>query len=185
MQRHPNLLNRKSTALVIIDIQERIVQVMNQRDSVINNTVKLIQGFKILKNSIFYTEQYPKGLGRTDPSILQHLVHIEPFEKITFSVCCNTDLLGKIKKTGIKQIILAGMETHVCVLQSALDFKQAGYQVYVPADCVCSRKELDYNTALNRMIQQGVTVTSTEMILFELLQQAGTEEFKSISKIVK
>ena len=93
--------------------------------------------------------------------------------------------LQKIKNTGMKQLVLAGMETHVCVLQSALDFIQAGFQVYVAADCVCSRKEFDNETALKRLMQKGVTITSAEMVLFELMQEAGTDKFKSISQIIK
>ncbi len=185
MKRHPNLLDRNKTALIVIDIQDRIAQVMKTRDAVVENTVKLIKGFKILKAPVFYTEQYPKGLGRTDSTILQHLDFIEPYVKVGFSVCRNEDFLQKVKNTGVKQLVLAGMETHVCVLQSALDFIQQGFQVYVAADCVCSRKEFDYETAIKRMVQKGVTITSTEMVLFELMQEAGSEKFKSISQIVK
>lgn len=185
MNRHPNLLNRNKTALIIIDIQERLARVMNKRETVVGNTVKLIRGFKILNAPVFYTEQYPKGLGGTDPAILQHLDFIEPFVKAGFSVCSSEEFLQKINMTGVNQLVLAGMETHVCVLQSALDFLQAGFQVYVAADCVCSRKEFDYATALKRLTQKGVTITSTETVLFELMQEAGSDKFKSISQIIK
>ena len=185
MPRHPNILNRYKCVLLVIDVQEKFVPVIEEFKSIEKNIIKLIKGFQLLGVPIRYTEQYPKGLGRTVESIRKHLKDLEPVEKMYFSTCCEGDIMRPLKREGIKQVVLAGIETHVCVLQSALDFLEQGFQVYVVRDASTSRRELDRDTAIMRMIQEGVTVTTTESVLFELVEVSGTEEFKKISALVK
>ena len=185
MSRHPNLLDRSKSALVIIDIQERIARVMPQRETVLLNVAKLIHGCQILNVPVFYTEQYPQGLGRTEAELLQLLPAMDALEKRRFSVLDETGLREAFRTKGVQQILLCGMETHVCVLQSALDFTQADFQVHVIIDAVCSRKLLDYEMALERLHRLGVTLSSTEAALFELTETSASEEFKQISRLIK
>ena len=185
MTRHPHLLDRNNSALVIVDIQEKLSTIMKDRDVLLENVSKLIKGCRILNVPVFYTEQYPKGLGRTEKVLVDLLADLKPVEKIRFSVCNEIALMRPIKEKSVQQIILAGIETHVCILQSALDFLHQGYQVHIPADAAFSRKEADRQTALNRLAREGVIITSTEAALFELMAVAGSEEFKQISKLVK
>lgn len=183
--RNPIILNKKTTALLIIDIQERILGVMHNPKRVVKNTIKLIEGFRILNLPIFVTEQYPKGLGETEKSIKEALKDFEAIQKLSFSCSGAGDLFEQIKEKGIKQIVVAGIESHVCVQQTVLDLLINGFQVNLASDAVSSRNKIDYKTAIRRMSKHGVEVTTTEAILFELLEVCGTEEFKKISKIVK
>jgi len=183
--RHSTILRREETALLIIDIQEKIFKVMLNSESLITNAIKLIQGFNILNLPIYITEQYPKGLGETESRIKSALNNITPIQKMSFSCAGAGDLFDILKQLNIKQVVLAGIESHVCVQQTALDLLENGFQVNLAADACSSRKEIDYNIALDRMRSSGVIVTTTEAILFELLNVCGTDEFKSISKIVK
>lgn len=183
--RHSTILQRGKTALLIIDIQERIFSVMLNPEIMIQNTIKLIEGFKILESPIFLTEQYPKGLGETESRIKESLKDIVPIQKLSFSCSGAGELFETLKYRNIKQVVVAGIEAHVCVQQTALDLLANGFQVSLAADACSSRKETDYNIALERMRTTGVIVTTTEAILFELLNVCGTEEFKKISKILK
>jgi nicotinamidase-related amidase len=183
--RHPTILRREQTALLIIDIQEKIFRVMLNPESLIQNTIKLIEGFKVLGSAIFITEQYPKGLGETESRIKNALQGVIPFEKMSFSCSGAENLFETLKYKNIKQIVVVGIESHVCVQQTSLDLLANEFQVSLAADACSSRKETDYNIALERMLSAGVIVTTTEAILFELLNVCGTDEFKQISKIVK
>ena len=183
--RHSTILRREETALLIIDIQEKIFRVMLNSELIIQNTIKLIDGFKILGSKIFITEQYPKGLGETEARIKDALQGIHPIQKMSFSCSGAGELFNTLREKKIKQVVLAGIESHVCVQQTALDLIANGFQVSLSADACSSRKVMDYDIALSRMRHAGVIVTTTESILFELLNVCGTEEFKQISKIVK
>ena len=185
MTRNNTILNRKTTALLIIDIQERINAVMKFRERVVKNTVKIINGFKILNVPVFITEQYRKGLGPTDRLILNALGNPEIVEKLNFSCCAEESLMGQLRKKNIKQIVVCGIETHVCLLQTCLDMLANGFQVHLVIDAISSRRKLDHEAAIDRMEQAGVILTSTESALFELLEQAGTPEFKMVSQLVK
>ncbi len=183
--RHPTILKKEETALLIIDIQEKIFRVMLNPETVIQNTLKLIEGFSILGAPIFVTEQYPKGLGETESRIKEALHGIVPIQKMSFSVHGAGNLFEILNYKKIKQVAIAGIESHVCVQQTSLDLIANGFQVSLAADACSSRREIDYNTALSRMRHAGVIVTTTEAILFELLNISGTDEFKQISKIIK
>lgn len=184
IKRSPKILRKGNTALLIIDIQERILNVMAHKERVIETTAKLINGFKALNLPIYYTEQYPKGLGETAKE-LKELLSGSAIQKMSFSCSGIDGFLEKFIENDLTQIVLCGIETHVCVQQTALDLIANGFQVNVAADAVSSRKEIDYSTALERMRHNKVEVTTVESILFELLELCGTPEFKSISKIVK
>ncbi|HDP98280.1 MAG TPA: hydrolase [bacterium] len=185
MKRHPTILQRDKTGLLIIDIQEKISAVMKYREATIENTVKLICGFQTLKLPIVITEQYRQGLGPTEAPILEALEHYDITEKMCFSCCGEPAFVSRLKNQPVKQLVICGIETHVCVQQTALDLMAAGYSVYLVADAVSSRKEIDHQTAIDRMQQQGIIVTTTESVLFELLVESKTPEFKQISQIVK
>lgn len=184
-KRFNKLLKPHETALLIIDIQERILPVISNHMRVVENTLKLIKGFKAIGLPIYYTEQYPKGLGPTVSSLTEELGDLKPFEKMSFSCSGAGELFNKFKKKTLTQIVVCGIEAHVCVQQTVLDLIENGIQVNLAADAVSSRKEIDYKTSLFRMRHHGTEVTTTESILFELLQVCGTPQFKEISKIVK
>ena len=182
--RYSKLLKKENTALLIIDIQERIIKVMSEHERVVDNAVKLIRGFKALGLPIYYTEQYPKGLGPTVESIASEL-NGNAVHKMTFSCSGAGELFQELINKDIKQVVVCGVESHVCVQQTVLDLLQNGFQVNAAADAVSSRRELDLNIALRRMEKNGAEITTVESILFELLEVCGTDVFKEVSKIVK
>ncbi|MGE5401415.1 MAG: isochorismatase family protein [Ignavibacteriales bacterium] len=183
--RNSKILRKQETALLIIDIQERILGVMQFPDEVVANTRKLIQGFKVLGLPVYFTEQYPKGLGSTVRDLAVELEGMEAIQKMSFSCSGAGELFASLKIKNISQVVVCGIESHVCVQQTVMDLLANEFQVDVAADAVSSRKVKDYQTALERMARNGAEVTSTESILFELLEVCGTEEFKKISRIVK
>ena len=185
IKRYSTLLQPEKTALLIIDIQEIILPVINNHQLVVENTIKLIKGFKVLALPIYFTEQYPKGLGPTVSSIKEELGDLKTFEKMSFSCSGAGNLFQEFKSKNLSQIVVCGIESHVCVQQTVLDLIGNNLQVNLAADAVSSRKEIDYKTALDRMRNHGAEVTTTESILFELLNVCGTPQFKEISKIVK
>jgi isochorismate hydrolase len=185
MKRNPIILKKGTTALLIIDLQERILPVIKNYENVLENTVKLIKGFKAMNLPIYYTEQYPKGLGPTSSKILEELSGYTAFQKMSFSCSGAENLFEEFHKKKLSQIVVCGVESHVCVQQTVLDLISNDHQVNLAADAVSSRKEIDYNISLERMRTLGAEITTTESILFELLEVCGTPEFKEVSKIVK
>ncbi|MFQ5706663.1 MAG: hydrolase [bacterium] len=185
MKRHPQILNRKQTALLIVDVQERINAVMHHRQTVVESILKLIKTCQILDVPIFITEQYPKGLGATEAEILAALGDTTPIQKMTFSCCGDAGLLTQLEQKNIRQVIVTGIECHVCVQQTALDLLAHHLQVHIPRDAVSSRKLLDYETALDRMAKTGAVLTTVESAVFELLEKAGTTEFKQVARLIK
>jgi len=185
MKRHPLILKKETTALLIIDLQERILPVIRNYELVLENTIKLIKGFKTLQLPIYFTEQYPKGLGSTSIKVLSELEGYTAIHKMSFSCSGAGDLFDDLHEKKLSQIVVCGVESHVCVQQTVLDLLANNFQVNLAVDAVSSRKEIDYKTALQRMPTLGAEVTTTESILFELLEVCGTTEFKEVSKIVK
>lgn len=182
--RHPKILNRETAALLVIDLQEKIMPAVLNYERVIENALKLIKGFKVMNLPVFYTEQYPKGLGPTAAALKEEL-NGEAVQKMTFSCYGAGDLFKELIQKRVTQVVACGVESHVCVQQTAMDLTANGFQVYLAADAASSRRELDFNTAMDRMRMNGIQVTTTESILFELLNVCGTDEFKAISRIVK
>lgn len=178
-------LSRDNSLLVIVDIQERLVPAMQVKDKVVANTLHLIEAAKLLNIPLRVTEQYPKGLGRTIREIAEALPECAPIEKITFSCCGQQAFLDAVASTGRTHVILAGMETHVCVLQTCIDLLRSGYHVHAAADAICSRSKENYRLALEFMRDAGAVISCTETILFQLLEKAGSDEFRTISKRIK
>jgi len=170
---------------VQVDVQERLFPFIANKEELEKNLLILVQGLKLHKIPIIVNEQYKKGIGETIPSLRELIDDYPHFEKTTFSCCGNKDSLAAIKATGKKIVILAGIETHVCVLQTALDLLEEGLQVVLVTDCVNSRKATDKNIAIQRLVQSGVVPTTYESLLFELTVNSKHPVFKEISKLVK
>jgi nicotinamidase-related amidase len=178
------ILKDRSAAL-IIDIQERLYPFIFENEKLTKNVSKLIEGLKIIGIPIFITEQYVKGLGPTIGPVAALLGSHPRIEKMSFSCCDEPRVMEGIAVTGKENIIIAGIESHVCVLQTVIDLKRNGYHPIVAEDCVSSRNENDKRIAIERMRQEGAIITTCESILFELLRYSGTEQFRGISRLVK
>jgi nicotinamidase-related amidase len=176
---------KEDSAAVIIDIQERLLPHMYDGEKMLRNCEKLIEGLKILSVPITVTQQYTKGLGPTQPSIMEMFSDFSFIEKTTFSCCGEPAFRENISLSGKKNIIICGIEAHVCVLQTCIDLIDDGFTPVIVADCISSRKPEDKSIAIERMRQEGALITTLESILFELTGRAGNDIFKSISRLVK
>lgn len=179
------MFKKEETVLVLIDIQGKLAQIVDESTFVINNIAAIVQGAKALELPILWLEQYPLGLGHTVEEIAQHLTKQQPIEKITFSAYQTEEFVQALEHTGRKKVLLAGIETHICVYQTAADLLANGYEVEVLADCVSSRTAGNHEVGIQKMMQIGAKVTSVEMALFEMQQVAKGDIFKTISKLVK
>ncbi|BCB95212.1 hydrolase [Dissulfurispira thermophila] len=178
-------LDINNVLILIIDIQERLANVMKMREDVIKNCLHLIELSRMMNLPVVVTEQYPKGLGQTVTEIKDALPSYQPIEKLTFSCCEEPNFLNEIKRLNKKTIILTGMETHICVLQTCIGLVKEGFNVHVVKDAVCSRTKENHKTGIEFMRDVGAVITCTETVLFQLLKVAGTDEFKAISKRIK
>lgn len=181
--RSPDLLSRHDSRLLIVDMQTRLLPAVEGHDRVLANCLRLVRGAQILGPPVAATEQYPKGLGETVPE-LAALIESRP-AKTRFS---STECLGwEACPPGEPRfrVVLAGLEAHICILQTAFDLLAAGFQVYLAADAVGSRKVFDRDWALQRMATAGVIIATTESVLFEWCETASAAEFKQISQLVK
>ncbi len=178
----PYLMQAENTSLIIIDIQKKLLDGIANKDSIINNIEKLIQGSKLLGIDTYITEQNPTRLGKTINNIPLNY-SIEPISKMEFSCKSCLDLENRMKNK--RNILLCGIETHVCILQSSFDLLARGYQVYIAVDCIGSRNSIDSITAIKRMNSKGINITTAEASLFEWCATANHPQFKSISKIIK
>ena len=190
MQLSPSdyLPDREHCALLIIDIQERLSAAMppDVLPGVVRNARILVETAREFNLPVYVSEQYPKGLGPTVAEIREGLADgNRPIEKMVFSCCAESAFQPVFSQSGARSWILCGMETHVCVLQTALDLLQQGQRVYIAADACSSRTEFNWRTGLDVMRQAGAVIGSTEMFAFGLLGAGGTESFKRISKLVK
>ena len=182
------LCSAGQSLLAVVDTQTQLAAAMppTKRDEVLRNTAILLQAAGLLSVPVLVTEQYPKGLGKTEAAITQHLPPATPIiEKTCFSCCGALDFMAAVRHNRRNQIILTGMETHVCVLQTALDLHATGMQVFVVDDAVCSRRMKNKTNALARLRQAGIVVTNTESLLFEWLRDASHEHFKKISELIR
>lgn len=176
-------LRRDDAVLVMVDLQERLLAAMERKEEVVAAAGRLLQGCGILGVPVVVTEQYPKGLGPTVPELQG--ISSTVVEKITFDCCGEESFLQALNGPKRRQVILCGSETHICVLQTCLSLLDEGHDVHVVTDAVCSRKDLDRDSALSTMRQAGAVVSSVETVLFQLVGRAGTAEFKEISAIVR
>lgn len=176
----------EDTMAIVIDYQEKLVPVMSDKELLIHNTDILIRGLNILQIPMILTQQYTKGIGMTVEEIRK--AYGETFvyhDKVSFSCCEDEDILAEIKKYKKKNIIIFGIEAHICVLQTVIDCLADKYNVIVIEDCISSRRINDKRVAIQRALAEGAIISTYESILFELVGKAGSDTFKSISKLIK
>ncbi|MBT0665419.1 hydrolase [Geobacter pelophilus] len=179
-------LDRNNAVLVVIDVQEKLCRAMDDKvlDKLVNNASILQEAAKELAMPIIATEQYVKGLGETLPALKERLC-TPAIEKMTFGCCGEANFPDQLRALGKKQVIITGMETHVCVLQTVLELLDAGYVVHLVKDAVMSRRKENWLVGVEAARDAGAVITSTEAALFQLLKVAGTDEFKKLSKLVR
>ena len=176
-------LSPQVNALLIIDIQEKILRPILNKDSITKNIKKLINAYQILEENIFVSEQNPFKLGVTIPELLPK-TGFKKIEKMEFSIANRKEFLDELKIKKITNLIVCGIETHICIQQTVIDCLQKGFEVVVIADAMSSRNSLDHEIALKRMVQKGAILTTTESIIFELCKTADRKEFKEIRNII-
>jgi nicotinamidase-related amidase len=181
-------LNRNNAVLVVIDVQEKLMPVIDRQKDVVRNIDRLVRGCHVLGVPAILTEQYVKGLGPTVAGVrkaFEETTGYRPIEKSCFSAHGCTAFAAQLAALERPQVIVAGVEAHVCVYQTVIDLLGAGMQVTLVADAISSRTEENKEIALRRLVSEGVKLSSTEMALFELAVVSGTDEFRAISKLVK
>lgn len=177
------LISSDRSALLVIDVQQRLLPAVHQSEVIEQSVCDLIGVASELDVPTLYSEQYPKGLGPTSDRVAQALPDTAiRLEKLTFSCAADFKCRAQIRAVERPQIIICGMETHVCVLQTAVELSTGGFEVFVVTDAVSSRTEQNKELGLARMRQAGIQIVSKEMVIFEWLERAGTESFRSISK---
>lgn len=182
LPRSPELMSRDDSALLVVDVQDKLIGHIPGHERIVWNIRRLIDGAKALGVPVLATEQYPQGLGPTTTELAERLGEIP--SKATFSCGECGDLFARISEQGVFKILVVGIECHVCVQQTVLDLLGEAFQVYLAVDAVGSRHDIDYQTALRRMDSSGAMLTTTEAALFEWCEAAGTPEFKQISALV-
>src|SRR5882724_1597015 len=168
---------REKTVLAVIDIQERLLPAIFEGERVVQNTVRLMKGARVLGIPVLVTEQYKKGLGNTTPAIAAEIAGFAQMEKVAFSACGAAGFDEALKMKKVSNVVLCGIEAHVCVSQTCLDLLDRGFRVYVVADAISSRTAENQRIGIERMRDAGAVIVSAEMVLFELLEKAATEEF--------
>jgi nicotinamidase-related amidase len=184
LPRSPELMNRDDSALVVVDVQEKLLPLVAGHERIAWNIGRLLDGAKILNVPAVATEQYPKGLGRTLPELAAKIDAAIP-DKLLFSCGACGELFTQLAERGVNKLLLCGIEAHVCVQQTAMDLMAAGFRIYLAVDAIGARYDIDRDIALRRMESSGATLTTTEAALFEWCEVAGTQEFKAISQLVK
>ena len=179
------MLTPDQTALVLIDVQGRLAQLMHDRDALFDSLQRLVKGVRVLGLPILWLEQYPQGLGPTIPELAALLSDLQPVAKTSFSACGSEEFGRQLAATGRRQLLLAGIEAHVCVYQTAVDLLAAGHEVEVVADAVSSRALANRSLGLDRMQRAGASITGVEMALFGLLRTAQAPAFREIARLVK
>ena len=184
--RHENTLDIKRTALAVIDVQESFRTHVGDFAGLAARVARVVQGARLLGVPVVVTEQYPKGLGRTASEIRAVLPEdFEFIEKTAFSSCGAQVFVARLEEAGARQVLLCGLETHVCVNQTAHDLLALGLQVHLLTDCVESRAPENRSVGLEKMLRSGAIPSSTELALFELMRDARHEQFKAVQKLIK
>ena len=180
-------LDRDKAVLVVIDVQEKLCVAMDHKvlHKLTRNIGILLETAAELKLPVLVTEQYVKGLGSTLPELKDKALAVPCFEKMAFSSCGSSEFVDALKATGRNQVIVTGMETHVCVLQTVIELRDAGFEVHLVKDAVMSRSKQNWQTAIEAMTLTGAVPTCTESAMFQLLRVAGTEEFRKLSRLVR
>lgn len=179
------MLSRTAAVLILIDFQGKLAQVMVDKEDLFANNIKLIQGFKALNLPIMVTEQMPEKLGPTIPQLMQELGGVQPIAKETFSCWADASFHDHLESLTRRHVVLTGIECHICVYQTALDLMSNGYTVHLVTDAVSSRTPENREVGIQAIKSAGAQITSTEMVLFELLRTAADPKAKDIFKIVK
>jgi nicotinamidase-related amidase len=179
------MLKLDNTVLVMIDIQGKLLNAMYEKEALLENAQKLIKGLQVLGVPVLLTEQNPKGLGPTQPELMQLLTSIQPLPKFCFSCYQDAGFKQAFSVLNRKQVLICGIEAHICVYQTALELLAQGCEVQIIADVVSSRSARNRDIALMRMQSEGAKLTTVEMVLFELLQTAESMKFKEIQKVIK
>ena len=178
-------MNIDAAGLIIIDAQEKLMSVMKNKEGVTQNIVKLLHLARIYELPISLTEQYPKMIGPTLQEISSLIPDFSPVEKLDFDACQVEVFMERLKTLKGMNVIVTGVETHVCVLQTCSSLLSKGYNVFVPRDCVDSRTEENKQTGLELLKSTGAAITSAETVIFQFLKKAGTPEFKEMLKYIK
>lgn len=176
---------KEDTMALVIDFQEKLMPVMDKAEALEARTGILLKGLRTLEVPMLFTQQYTKGIGMTIPSLFEAAGEEKYFDKITFSCMDDEAIRNAVEAGGKKNVIVCGIESHICVLQTCIDLKEAGYTPILVVDCMSSRKESDKEIAILRAQQEGILLTTTEAILFELTRKAGNPTFKEISRLIK
>ncbi len=179
------MLQTADSIVVLIDVQGKLAELMYDKQRLYLQLLMLLRGARILKIPILWLEQYPQGLGPTVPEIAAVLADLEPIDKTSFSACGSPRFQQALQDSGRKSVVVAGIESHVCVYQTARDLLTEGYRVEVVADAVSSRTVDNRQAGLQRMARLGAGMMSTEMLLFEWLRESGSADFKEISRLVR
>ena len=179
------MLTIQDASLLIVDVQGKLARLMHEKEALFENLQKLIKGVQVLNVPILWVEQNPAGLGPTIPEIAGLLADVTPISKMSFNSCRNAQFVVTLEALNRRQVLIAGIETHICVYQTAASLLDMGYEVQVVADAVSSRKPGNQTIGLERMRDAGATLTSVETALFELLEVAEGDAFKAILDIVK
>jgi nicotinamidase-related amidase len=185
MPRVPARLEKKKCLLVLVDVQERFRGLIDGMDGVVRNSARLLRFCDRLDIPVVVTEQYPQRLGRTVPELAALAPGAVPYEKLTFSCAGDRRFMGRLQSLGRSQAILCGIEAHVCVYQTVFDLLALDWQVAVAADAVSSRRPAERDLGLARMRELGAQVMGAEMIMFEILREAGTPDFKAVADVLK
>jgi nicotinamidase-related amidase len=183
-----DFLDRHSTALLVVDMQERLLGAFaeERRAPVVRYASILVDTARTMGMPVIVTEQYAKGLGPTIAEIKDRVgPGVAPIEKMVFSCGRSPAFKTALAATGKRDLVICGVETHVCVLQTAMDLAREGYRIHVPADAVTSRRDLDWKLGLELMQKAGAEIGTTEIYAFQLLERAGTDEFKTISRLIR
>jgi nicotinamidase-related amidase len=178
-------LSRERAALAVIDMQEAFRAVMPDFGEVASRIARAVQGAQLLEIPVVVTEQYPQGLKRTATEILPHLGSERPIEKLCFSSCGAEDFNARLISMNIKQVLVCGIEAHICVAQTTLDLLTRGFEVHLLIDCITSRNPESKKIALARLTQAGAIRTNLEMALFEMMRTAESPQFKAVQKLIK
>jgi nicotinamidase-related amidase len=179
------LLDREHTGLVIVDVQTKLLAVMGQGDRVITNLKRLLHLARLFNLPVVLTEQYPRMIGSTHPEIKGALPVYDPIQKMDFNCCAVESFNECLKTKGVINIILTGVESHICVFQTCLSLLERGHNVHVPQDAVDSRTHENWHVGIELMKNAGAVITSTETVIFQILKKAGTKEFKEMLKLIK
>lgn len=180
-------LDRNKALLVVIDVQEKLCAAMDEKvlKKLVKNTGILLDTAAGLQVPVLVTEQYVKGLGATLAELKEKAAAAPCFEKMTFSCCGSDGFVEAVRASGRTQVVITGMETHVCVLQTVIELRDAGYEVHLVKDAVMSRDKRNWHTAIEAMTLAGAVPTCAESVMFQLLKVAGTDEFKKLSKLIR